>query len=290
VHLVNRLLGSILLFVLVLIPAAAQTAQRTNCGGARYVDSNGHVWEADYGFSGGTAGGTEGYVPQPTIKGTNDPTLYKSNRYNQNANSHIVYNFKEPNGTYHVNLYFAETYEPLQFTGGRVFNVKMQGATVFSNVDVFGEAGANAALIKGADVTVTNGEVTIEFDNVVQAAIINAIEVLPGTSGPQVSLSFKYPDGTAVTGKLAYSVSSSALSFSGTEPLVNGQFNCALLANPSALGISAQFTIKVTLSDNAGNLLWNFTIAMNPSQINLATVQDSTMTVVVQKVASSGGS
>ncbi len=280
-HLVNRLLGFIFLFVLVLIPAAAQTAQRTHCGGPRYVDSNGHVWEADYGFTGGTTG----HMPA-AIKGTNDPLLYEYSRYNQNASSHIVYNFKEPNGTYHVNLHFAETYEPLQFTGGRVFNVKMQGTTIFSNVDVFAEAGANAALIKGADVTVTNGEVTIEFDDVVQAAIINAIEVLPGTSGPQVSLSFKYPDGTAVAGKMAYTVSSSALSFSGTEPLVNGQFNCALLANPSALGISAQFTIKVTLSDNSGNLLWNFTIAMNPSQINLATVQDSTLTVVVQKVSS----
>jgi len=120
--------------------------------------------------------------------------------------------------------------------------------------------------------------------------VVNAIEVLPGVSGPQVSLSFKYPDGTAVAGKLAYTVSSSALGFSGTEPLVNGQFNCALLANPSALGISEQFTIKVTLSDNAGNVLWNFTIAMNPSQVNLATVQNSTITVVVQKLSSSGGS
>jgi len=285
VRLVHKVLGSIFLFALVVAPAVAQTVQRTNCGGPRYVDSKGQVWEADYGFSGGTP-----YSLAASIKGTADPTLYQTLRYNPNPKTGMIYTFPEPNGAYHLNLYFSEIYAPAQIVGGRVFNVKMQGATVFSSVDIFAEAGADAPLIKGADITVTNGAVTIEFDNVVQDAVVNAIEVLPGVSGPQVSLSFKYPDGTAVAGKLAYTVSSSALGFSGTEPLVNGQFNCALLANPSALGISEQFTIKVTLSDNAGNVLWNFTIAMNPSQVNLATVQNSTITVVVQKLSSSGGS
>lgn len=35
-------------------------------------------------------------------------------------------------------------------------NVKMQDNVVFTNLDIFAQVGANAALIKGADVTVTN--------------------------------------------------------------------------------------------------------------------------------------
>jgi Malectin domain len=67
----------------------------------------------------------------------------------------------------------------LNTKGARVFNVKIQGATTFSNLDIFAEAGANAALVKGADVLVSNGQVSIEFDNIVQTAKVNAIEILP---------------------------------------------------------------------------------------------------------------
>ena len=124
----------------------------------------------------------------------------------------------------------------------------------------------------------------IELDNVVSSAQINAIEITPGASGPLLALNFRYPDGSVVAGTLSYTISSTLLSFQGSEPLINGQVSCALLANPSAIGISAQFTITATLSDNSGHVLWDLNIGMNPSQVNLATVQNSNLTVVVQKL------
>jgi hypothetical protein len=159
----------------------------------------------------------------------------------------------------------------------------MQNLPVFSNLDVFAEAGANAALVKGADITVTNGSVNIEFTNVMQTAEIDAIEILPGTSGPQLSLSFKYPDGTAVVGTLHYTVSSTLVSFQGSVPLVAGEANCALFVNPSSLGLSMQFTVNVSLDDTAGHLLWSMNMGLNPSQVNFAAVQSSNLTVTVQK-------
>src|SRR5260370_26007490 len=81
----------------------------------------------------------------------------------------------------------------------------MQAAPFLSNFDIFAEAGANAALVKGDDVTVSNGQVSIEFDNLAQTAKVNAIEILPGVSGPSLLLNFKYPDGTPVAGTLARS-------------------------------------------------------------------------------------
>jgi hypothetical protein len=218
------------------------------------------------------------------VSGTSDQTLYQTGRYNPNFSAGMVYAFAVPNGSYHVNLYFAETYAGTQAKGARVFNVKMQGATIFANLDVFAEAGANAALVKGADIAVSNGQLSIEFDNLVQTAKVNAIEILPGPSGPALTLNFKYPDGTPVAGTLAYAVSSSLLSFQGSAPLNNGQAQCVIFANPSAMGISAQFQVNLSLSDTTGNVIWQFTIGMNPAQVNIGAVQSSALNVVVQKM------
>jgi len=257
----------------------AQQPIRVNCGGASYTDSKGQVWQADAGYNWGNVSS----IPA-VVSGTSDQALYQNGRYNPNFSAGMVYAFAVPNGQYHVNLYFAETYAPTQVKGARVFNVKMQGAAVFSNLDVFAEAGANAALVKGADITVSNGQASIEFDNLVQTAKVNAIEILPGASGPSLLLNFKYPDGTPVAGTLAYSVSSSLLSFQSSEPLNNGQAQCVIFANPSAMGISAQFTVNLSLTDTAGHTLWQLTVGMNPAQVNIGAVQSSALNVVVQKM------
>ena len=91
----------------------------------------------------------------------------------------LIYSFNIPNGAYHVNLYFAETWGPAMVVGG-VFNFEIHGNPVFTNPDVFTEAGPNAALIKDADMSVANNWVTIEFGNVVDVAKICVIEILPG--------------------------------------------------------------------------------------------------------------
>lgn len=257
----------------------AQQPIRVNCGGPSYTDSKGQLWQADTGYNWGIVSSISAVV-----SGTADQTLYQAGRYNPNFNSGMVYAFAVPNGLYHVNLYFAETYVPTQTKGARVFNVKMQGAAVFSNLDVFAEAGANAALVKGADITVSNGQVSIEFDDLVQTAKVNAIEILPGVSGPSLAMSFKYPDGTPVAGTLAYNVTSSLLSFQGNAPLNNGQAQCVIYSNPSALGISAQFTVNLSLTDTVGHVLWQFSVGMNPAQVNLGAVQSSALNVVVQKI------
>jgi hypothetical protein len=257
----------------------AQSPIRVNCGGASYTDSKGQVWQADGGYNWGNVSS----IPA-VVSGTSDQALYQNGRYNPNFSAGMIYAFAVPNGQYHVNLYFAETYAATQAKGARVFNVKMQGATVFSNLDIFSEAGANAALVKGADVTVSNGQISVELDNLVQTAKVNAIEILPGVSGPSLLLNFKYPDGTPVAGTLGYSVSSSLLSFQGGAPLNNGQAQCVVYANPSALGISAQFTVNLSLTDTGGHTLWQLTVAMDPSQVNLGAVQSSALNVVVQKL------
>ena len=261
----------------------AQQPIRVKCGGASYTDSTGRVWQSDTGYY---AGPTSTYATTSPISGTADPKLFQSERY-INGSTPMIYSFPIANGSYHVNLLFAEIYAPLDVAGGRVFNVKIQGNLVFSNLDVFAAAGANTALVKGADVLVQNGVLSIEFDNVVQNAKVDGIEILPaasGLSGPPLLLNFKYPDGTPVAGTLGYTVSSSLLSFQGSAALNNGQAQAMILANPSSLGISAQFTVNLSLTDTVGHVIWQLSLGMNPAQVNIAAVQSSALNVVVQKM------
>lgn len=261
-------------------PAFSQTqsAVRVNCGGPSYTDKIGQVWQADTDYTGGMVSKIFA-----KITGTADATLYQTARRNEANAAVLLYNFPVANGTYHVNLYLAETSGPMFRVGGRVFNVKMQGNAVFTDLDVFAEAGGDAALIKGADVSVSSGVLTIEFDNVVNQAKVFAIEVLPGISGPAMTLRFKYPDGTPVAGTLAYAVTSSLLSFQGSAPLAAGSAQCVLFANPSALGISSQFQVTLSLTDSAGHVLWQMSLGMNPAQVNLGAIQSSELDVIVQK-------
>jgi Malectin domain len=277
---VKKLLYAIVFSLLGVLPAIAATSTplRVNCGGSGYTDSKGQVWEADFGFTGGSAAKATN-----VITGTPDPALFQSSRDDANG-----YSFSIANGTYQVNLYFAETNVQGEEIGGRVFSVSIEGTDVFPNLDVFSEVGANTALIKTTTATVSNGKLTISFANDSGLdSMISAIEVLPANqmiSGPSLTLSFKYPDGTPVAGTLNYAVRSSLLSFHGAEGLVNGFAECDLFANPSAMGISAEFTVTLSLTDTSGNTLWQMNLQMNPAQVNLGAVQSSALSVVVQKM------
>jgi malectin (di-glucose binding ER protein) len=272
---VRKTLPFLFVSLLAVLPNAlcAQTI-RVNCGGGSYKDSQGQAWLADTGFSGGTAESIAA-----TVAGTADPLLFEDYRWNPTG-----YSFKVANGQYHVNLYFVESNPQAEVIGGRVFDVSLQGSKTFANLDIFSEVGANAALVKTANVTVTNGAVTIGFAHVAGLSPkISAIEIDPGAAQPMLTLNFKYPDGTPVNGTLNYAVSSSLLNFSGAAALSNGQAQCLLFANPSALGISAQFNVNLNLTDSAGHQLWQLNVGMNPSGVNLGAVQSSTLNVVVQK-------
>ena len=204
-------------------------------------------------------------------------------------NGPLVYTIPVANGSYHANLYFAELYNGDSFVGGRVFNVKVEGTTVLQNFDIFAAAGANTALIKGVDFAVTNGAATIELDNVPghDRGKIAAIEITSNSTAsgtqPSLTLNFTYPDATPVVGTLNYAVSSGSVKLSGAVPLQNGQATCMLFNSPSALGLSGQFNVTLSLTDNASHTLWQITLAMDPTNVSLTGVQSSTLNVVVAK-------
>ena len=265
--------------------AHAQTAVRVKCGGPALTDSKGQAWSADKDFNGGLVSTVSG-----PVAGTTDPALFQEGRMSPDSGP-LVYTIPVANGSYHVNLYFAELYSGDAFVGGRVFNVKVGGTTVLQNFDIFAAAGANTVLVKGVDFAVTNGAATIELDNVPghdrgKIAAIELISNAPGTSTgtqPTLTLDFKYPDGTAVAGTLNYAVSAGTVKLSGAVPLNNGQATCQLFNSPSALGLTGQFNVTLSLTDSSNKSLWQITLTMDPTNVSLGSVESSTLNVVVQK-------
>jgi hypothetical protein len=281
---VRKFLGIVSFIFLAVLPAAAQTQQpiRVKCGGSALTDSKGQVWAADFGFDGGLVSKTTG-----AVSGTADPALFQGGRTAPDSGS-LHYNFPVSNGSYHVNLYFAELNKDDYSAGARLFNVLVQGSTYLSNFDIFATVGPGAALVRGEDITVSNGAVALEFDTVPghDRAKIIAIEILPGTSAasaPQLALNFVYPDGSPVAGTLNYTITTSQLKLGGNTPLVNGQATAVLYAAPQILGLAGQIQLNMSLTDTAGHTLWQIGMTLDSTSANIGGVQSSALSVVVQK-------
>ncbi len=165
-------MGSTSTTITVSAPASYAGVYRIIAGGGPYTDTQVQVWQGDAGFNTGDVSSTTA-----AISGTSDPALYRSERWDDTSQPQLEYQLPVANGTYLVNLYFAETDAASQGTGLRVFGVNFQGSPAIGNLDIFGTVGANAALVKSAVVNVTTGTLTIDFVRVTGNPKIDAIEV-----------------------------------------------------------------------------------------------------------------
>ena len=150
--------------------------------GTDTVDTAGRTWLAGRFYAAGSWGFTDGVTAATTdpIAGTADDLQYQTVHWGYGA-----WKLKAdvPNGPYRVNLGFTETY----FTAAdiRVFNVKIEGQTVITGLDLFAVAGHDAAYRRSFDVTVSDGQLDIEFVSVKNAALVAVIEVLgTGSTAP----------------------------------------------------------------------------------------------------------
>jgi subtilisin family serine protease len=141
---------------------------RVDSGGGSYTDPSGNFWNGDYDFVGGYTA-----VTGTTVTGTTASPLYQTCRWGS-----FSYPVRVANGNYTVNLKFAEIY--FTTAGSRVFNVSINGTPVLTNFDIVAQAGgALKALDKSFPVTVTNGQINIQFSQgPADQPLVNAIEIL----------------------------------------------------------------------------------------------------------------
>ena len=141
---------------------------RMHAGAGPFVDAQGFTWNADSGFTGGSQWSTAN-----TLGNTSASALYQSVRW-----GNFGYKFTVPNGSYTVNLKFAEV--SLSRVGQRMFSVGINGALVLQNFDVVAAAGGPlVAIDKAFPVSVTNGSIQISFyQGAADYPMVNAIEIV----------------------------------------------------------------------------------------------------------------
>jgi hypothetical protein len=165
-----------ILFAAALSHGASSDTIRVDCGNSStYVDKNGKTWAADSGFSGGQT-----YNANSSIANTADPALHQTERWESGTFS---YTFNVTPGSYRVRLYEASLYANVCNSGGRRFNVSINGVQVMTDYDMYDEIGAClTAQIKPFVTNAPAGTITIEFS---QGSAgnpkINAIEIMPGS-------------------------------------------------------------------------------------------------------------
>jgi M6 family metalloprotease-like protein len=146
------------------------------CGGSSAVGS----FQADQYYSGGSTYNNTNTIDVSQITTDTPPAaLFNNERYG--AMSYTIPGFTAE-GTYAVTLYFAETY--LTSSGGRVFNVSINGAAALSNFDIYASAGAqNKAIAKSLTATAnSSGQIVIQFTSVTENPKINGISINPGSN------------------------------------------------------------------------------------------------------------
>ena len=159
--------------------------QGVDAGGGPETNQNGDVFAADRGYGSGPYGYLGASANRSTtapIAGTVDDGLYQDARTGMSS-----YRFDVPDGTYRVDLLFAEI-ENMK-VGARKFDVSLEGNVVLPGLDVRAAAGdKNTALDRSFVVTVSDGHLDVGFASQRgDKAIINAIlvtglpEGAPGT-------------------------------------------------------------------------------------------------------------
>ena len=261
------------------------TNVRINAGGGEFTDSNGNSWSADTGYNTGNVA-----ITTLQISGTTDDALFQTVRWDRQPEPELSYSLPVPNGQYDVNLYFAESY--VFATGGRVFDVYMEGTPVLDNVDVYSEAGANTALVKTVPIAVTDGQLTIDFIHQVENPTVSAIEVVQldnggtsggggGANGANNTPSIGGTPATTVNANTAYSfipnasdVDGDILTFSITNKPNWATFNAntgALTGTPTAADGGTTTNIMINVSDGTGTAsLAAFNITVNVASFGTA--------------------
>ena len=187
-------------------PSEDNYVLRLNCGGDRYTDTFGNVWECDdmsFSKSWGDrfanndtvqnvldiqrAKASQGEISVP-IRGTRDWMLFQSFRFGRHE---LEYSFPLPNGDYEVELYFAEPWLGIgsgiraDHEGQRLFSVAVNGKMVINDLDIWAEAGYAGALKQTVKAMVTNGKLVISFpETKAGEAIISAIAIKTKGSVP----------------------------------------------------------------------------------------------------------
>ncbi len=251
----------------------------------------------DTDVSGGSTYTSSNSVDTSNVTYPAPEAVYQSVRY---GNMTYTIPSLTPNTNYLVRLHFNELYWGTSNSGNaggagsRVFNVAINGSQVLNHFDIFLTAGgADKALVKEFNATAdANGNIAIDFSNVTDNAMVNAIEIdTPGSVGaPQVgSLSLNaggigsgsfQPDDD-YSGGTIYSTTASVDTSGVTNPAPQSVYQTSRYGNMSYnipnLIPNASYTVKLHFNElywgtslsggSGGNGSRVFNVALNGTNV-----------------------
>jgi N-acetylneuraminic acid mutarotase len=294
----------------------ALSSYSINTGGPA-ITLQGKSWAADNYFVGGKI-----YTNTKIgdIANTGSDQLFKNER---SSATPFGYAFPVVNGTYKVDLHFAEIYWGATGggaggTGKRVFSVNLEGGPVeLVDFDIFKEAGAMNALAKSFNVTVADGILNIDFSMKTNQPKISAIQISPAsdtgngiTATPSALHFFSQQAGTTSapqtitfsnSGSVSRQISSVTLTGDNQAEFVHNFTNAITISPGSSQNLAVTFKpaslgtkvaqLSVVHSGSATPLLVGLTGegANNPNQPPVANAgADQTVTVPVVSVTLNG--
>jgi len=218
--------------------------------GHNAVTTNGASWSADSPTDRPYSSGGSNYVLSsftcPNIQNTTDDILYCSERSGGNPGNPLSYTIPvNTPGLYQVRLHFAEIYfglsgNPPGGPGKRVFDVKMEGATVLNNYDIIAQAGASArAITETIPITVTDGALNIVLDATLASSVdqgkVSAIEVWGPITAPLIIATPTpvTPSATPITP----TATGTTPTATGTTPTATGTTPTATSTTPTATAV-----------------------------------------------------
>jgi hypothetical protein len=149
-----------------------------------FLDATGSTWLGDRYFTGGWAFGQ----PASQIRRTFDQSLYSTGR-----RGNFSYAIPLRPGLYELHLHFAEVFFGLTIGADtqRTFDVSINGVQAMSMFDIAKDAGgvdiADEKIFKDVSPG-SDGFLRLDFSSVRSQALLNGIEVLPGTRGRMLPL------------------------------------------------------------------------------------------------------
>ncbi|MFS4492241.1 malectin domain-containing carbohydrate-binding protein [Maribacter sp. 2308TA10-17] len=228
-----------------------------NSGGPAYV-FNTEEWTADQYFVGGTPFPT---TPNPIpIANTENDQLYQTERFSTTGT--LVYEIPVINGSYNVDLHFAELFYGVGSQAGgigsRVFNIQVENQPQISNYDIIAEAGESAAAVIESlvNVPVTDGMLTITLISTVDFPKISGIGVFE-TRIPDVNAgadqTITLPANNAVLNGTANDPDGGMITYQWTQ--VSGPNTATLVgANTADLTandlVAGEYVFRLTVTDD----------------------------------------
>jgi len=141
-----------------------------NAGGGAFTAGDGTAYSAD------SANGGKVYSTTSAIAGTSDNALYQSERYGD-----FGYDLPLADGDYVLTLQFAEIYWSAD--GKRLFDVLVEGQLAVDDLDIHAQVGKNVVYDVVVPVTVSDGQLDIDFVTITDNAKLSALIVEAVTGG-----------------------------------------------------------------------------------------------------------